>query len=520
MSYTLSEIKKDDKRNIRKQKELLLKEGIDRDGNLDYTVGLFDEDYNLVATGSLFKNTLRCMAVDSDHQGEGLMNDVVTHLVAHELERGYTHLFLYTKIDSAKFFGDLGFYEIARVDGKLVFMENRKNGFDKYIEDLSNTKVEGNSIASIVMNANPFTLGHRYLVERAAKENDYVHVFVVSEDASEVPFSVRYELVKQGVKDLENVIVHESGAYIISSATFPSYFLKDEKTVAQSHARLDIEVFKSIAKALDITSRYVGTEPFSEITGLYNEVMQQELPGEGITCHVIERKETEKEAISASRVRALIKEKNFEELKCYVPQSTYAYFAGEGKKVPTFEEAKADLKNRQEVDLPMMLSAREQRVMHQMELLKQYGEGTVLICFTMNMAGPVKYFELLSRAFEKGKEEIESTLKNMGAPVLHHESHQEVTGVTAFYAVCFDPMKVKEAMVHIEDGSSLGRLFDIDVLVVKDGEETKLSREDIGMGERSCLVCKKPGSECARSRAHSVKELQDKSIEVMIQGLS
>ena len=122
--YTVSRISPTDKRAVRQMDALLEKEGIERDKNLDYSIGLFDDDYNLVATGSCFANTLRCMAVSSEHQGEGLMNQVISHLIEYQYSRGNTSLFLYTKCNTARFFGDLGFYEIARVEGKVVFMEN------------------------------------------------------------------------------------------------------------------------------------------------------------------------------------------------------------------------------------------------------------------------------------------------------------------------------------------------------------------------------------------------------------
>ena len=127
--YSVSKVRPSDKRANAQVEKLLLAEGIRRDKNLDYTCGVYDEDYNIIATGSCFGNTLRCMAVSHLHQGEGLMNEVVTHLVNHEHERGLNHLFMYTKCQSAKFFGDLGFYEIARVDEQVVFMENRRTGF-------------------------------------------------------------------------------------------------------------------------------------------------------------------------------------------------------------------------------------------------------------------------------------------------------------------------------------------------------------------------------------------------------
>lgn len=140
--YQISKVYPSDKRTNRLVSELLIKEGIRRDGNLDYTCAMFDDDMNVIATGSCFGNTLRCMAVDSSHQGEGLMNEIVTHLMEVQFARGNMHLFLYTKCNSAKFFGDLGFYEIVRVDGQIVFMENRKTGFSGYLEKLKEETCE------------------------------------------------------------------------------------------------------------------------------------------------------------------------------------------------------------------------------------------------------------------------------------------------------------------------------------------------------------------------------------------
>lgn len=238
---------------------------------------MYDENYQIIATGSCFSNTLRCFAVSSDHQGEGLLNQILTHLIDIQYQRGNLHLFLYTKISTAKFFKDLGFYEIARVDETLVFMENRRNGFAGYLSDLSRTKKEGFS-AALVMNANPFTLGHQYLVEKAASECDTLHVFIVSEDSSLVPFSVRKKLVLEGTSHLPNVICHDSGPYIISNATFPSYFLKDEEAVIKGHAKLDLMVFTRIADVLSVTRRYVGEERNSQVTGIYNQIMAGQLP--------------------------------------------------------------------------------------------------------------------------------------------------------------------------------------------------------------------------------------------------
>ena len=93
MSYTLSEVRPDNARDMAQVRALLEREGIALDTNLDYTCGLFDGDWNLAATGSTFGSTLRCFAVDRAHQGEGLLNQIVTHLVERLTEQGRTHLF-------------------------------------------------------------------------------------------------------------------------------------------------------------------------------------------------------------------------------------------------------------------------------------------------------------------------------------------------------------------------------------------------------------------------------------------
>ena len=216
---------------------------------------------------------------------------------------------MYTKVSTAKFFQDLGFYEIARVENTLSFLENRKNGFARFCARLSQSRTE-EPAAAIVMNANPFTLGHLALAERAAAEFPAVHLFVLEEDASLVPFAVRWKLVTEGVAHLPHVICHKSGPYLISSATFPSYFLKDEGAVIQGHARLDLALFGQIAQALNVTARYAGEEPSSQVTGLYNRVMAQELPKKGIRFVEVPRASQDGVPISASTVRKLIHDGN------------------------------------------------------------------------------------------------------------------------------------------------------------------------------------------------------------------
>lgn len=334
MSYSIGAVSAHDTSGLAAVDQLLAEEGIRRDPNLDYTCAMFDEEFNVVATGSCFGNTLRCLAVSRHHQGEGLMNQIVTHLINEQMARGNGHLFLYTKCCTAKFFGDLGFYEIVRVPNQVVFMENKRHGFRDYLAQLQRESADhfqGN-IAALVMNCNPFTLGHQYLVEKAARENDVVHLFMVSEERSLFPFEVRKQLILQGTAHLPNVIFHETGSYLISQATFPSYFQKNEDSVIESNVAVDLHIFGRIAQALGIQRRYVGDEPFSHVTQLYNQAMQERLPTQGIECVIVPRKETDGVAISASAVRQAIHDGKMENVKRLVPQTTFDFLCSEAAK--------------------------------------------------------------------------------------------------------------------------------------------------------------------------------------------
>lgn len=331
----------EDQAEQQKLLELLDQEGIRLDASIEYTIGVYQGE-QLLATGSFYRNTLRCLAVHKDHQGLGLMNKVVSHLQEVLFQRGCHHQFLYTKYEYGRLFKDLGFYEIASVEGLVVFMENRPDGIERYKQALAAKKTSASDrVAAIVMNANPFTKGHQYLVERTAMENEVVHLFVVSEEASIIPYEIRYELIKQGVAHLSNVILHGAGVYMVSRATFPSYFLKDEAEVVKAHAKLDLEIFlKHVVPTLGITCRYVGDEPYCDVTRTYIETMKTVLEANGVGCEIIHRLEADPEsgltlgedhcsAISASMVRTCIRENRLEAIKAIVPPTTYDFFKSE-----------------------------------------------------------------------------------------------------------------------------------------------------------------------------------------------
>ena len=315
-------------------RSLLEAEGLGMDPHLDYTAGIYRGD-TLVATGSFYRDTLRCLAVDGDHQGEGLMARVVTHLVNELFARGRQDLFIYTKKQAAQNFTALGFYEIVSLD-EIVFLENRRDAFERYIDSLKKPGLpEGAKVGAIVMNANPFTLGHRYLVEQAAARCDALHLFMVSEDTSAFPREVRERLIIAGVSDLKKVYTHPTGPYLVSSATFPSYFIRSDDELTLAQAKLDAKVFSRIARALAITDRFVGEEPLSPATALYNRAMNELLPEAGVKLHIFERKSSDGvQPISASRVRALLKEGKPEKVRALVPDTTYAFLeSDEGRMI-------------------------------------------------------------------------------------------------------------------------------------------------------------------------------------------
>lgn len=309
---------------------LLGREGLRRDQWLDYAAGVFDGG-KLVAVGACAGSTLRCLAVDHNRRGEGLLATLVRHLIQVQYQRGNFHLFLYTKGTAAPQFQDLGFHEIARDGQRAVFLENRRQGFSDYLRSLQTETPESPAapVGAIVMNANPFTLGHQYLVEQAAAACGTLHLFVVSEDLSAFPAEDRMALIRAGTAHLNNVVYHRTDSYLISRATFPSYFLADDDTAALAQARLDGAVFARIAQALNITLRFLGTEPTSHITALYNQALEEVLPPAGVACRVLARRELGGTPISASTVRQALKDGDWALAERLVPPTTAEYFHSE-----------------------------------------------------------------------------------------------------------------------------------------------------------------------------------------------
>ena len=181
-------------------------------------------------------------------------------------------------------------------------------------------------IGSIVMNCNPFTKGHRYLVEQALSKCDKLIVFVVEEDKSYFPFADRLALVKENLADLKNVLVLPSGQFILSARTFKEYFNKESLQEQKIDASLDVALFgREIAPSLDISIRFAGEEPLDKVTAQYNAEMGHLLQQYDVKFVEIPRLKREGMPISASQVRRLLKERDFRNIRKLVPEATYRY---------------------------------------------------------------------------------------------------------------------------------------------------------------------------------------------------
>lgn len=282
------------------------------------------EDDELIATGSRQGNLLKYLAVAESHQGEDLTAKVLTELRQDAFRAGFDRLFLYTKPQNKYLLSSLFFYPVAQT-ASVLLMEDRPNGIREFLAGYPAEESAG-VVGAAVMNCNPFTLGHRYLIEQAAGQCDRLYVFVLSEEQPPFPAADRLELVRRGTRDIPNVTVLPTGPYLLSAATFPTYFLKDREQAGSIQCALDTEIFTCYyAPHFHITRRFVGTEPLSPMTAMYNEALKEALPQKGIELIELPRLENGGTPISASAVRALLGTGQPEALYPLVPETTFAY---------------------------------------------------------------------------------------------------------------------------------------------------------------------------------------------------
>ena len=329
----------------RRQIEMFLQTNGLRYDDVDYYAAIVDESSDeMIAGGGLKGSVIKCVAVADGHKGEAVANVIVSHLIAKANAEGCQCVKLYTKPDNRQLFESLSFRLIAE-SPNAILMETGVGGIEKYSEELrvkseelrvkneelkNDESVVSNArkpIGAIVMNANPFTLGHRFLVEQSSELVERLYVVVVREDCSMFSYNERKAMVSQGVRDIGNVVVVDGSDYAVSAATFPTYFLKQLSDATDTQIILDLDLYRRrIAPALGATIRFFGSEPTDPLTRRYNELMHQQLGEEHV--HEIQRKQQEGSAISASRVRKAMMEGCLWDAIQLVPPTTIPYIIG------------------------------------------------------------------------------------------------------------------------------------------------------------------------------------------------
>ncbi len=307
------------------------------ENTVSYSILLYTLNDDIVGVGSCHGKILKYLAVAPSYRESGAFAHIVTHLTERVME-SHQQAFVFTRPENIPRFGGLGYNLIASAEPLISVLEFGYKGIEdykKYLHKIKSAQGE-NEVASIIMNCNPFTLGHQYLIEKAASENELVYVFVVETERSVFSFQDRIEMIRLGTAHLNNVILVKGDEYVVSCATFPNYFLKCESTdaITKKQAELDLNIFtQHLAPILEIKKRYVGTENYCATTEIYNQAMKSILPQYGIKLIEVERKNTinsKEEYISASKVRNAIKNGEIEFMSSLLPQTTLTYINTQG----------------------------------------------------------------------------------------------------------------------------------------------------------------------------------------------
>ena len=331
--------------SFRRQVENFLGSNGLRIGEVDLYLAVLDDEGEILAGGGLCRDIIQCLAVSEKARSAGFSVPLVSRLLSVAADRGYTNVKVFTKPENRSVFDSLGFRLLAQAP-KAILMENGR-GLVDYCRYLRTHQAPG----VIIMNANPFTRGHEYLIEQADFSirsggpglNDHTSVIStearragsrnlvvipVKEEASRFSYAERLDMIRRGCAELADVV--EGSDYQISSATFPTYFLKELSDAAETQMRLDIDLFgRHIAPALGATVRFVGSEPADPLTARYNALMKELLPEYGIEVVEIQRltvdAEVSSEPVAASRVRAFLDAGRFKAASALTPATTWPY---------------------------------------------------------------------------------------------------------------------------------------------------------------------------------------------------
>ncbi len=306
--------------------------GLTYESNIDQTL-YFEEDGEVIGTVSASKYVIKCLAVDPRYRGENLALTLVSELLK-RFQSGNIHYYqVFTKLEYRAVFVSLGFRPLLETE-KIAVMEGGDGDIYTTLDRLRiqmkfslgiNDFNQHNDIGCVIINGNPFTLGHQQLVEYAMSKHRYVIVFVLEEEGSMFTFKERFAMAYLALKPYYNVLILPSTKYIVSKATFPSYFLRNADESTEEYAKYDAMIFeKYFVPTLGISKRYVGSES-TEYMKIYNDTLKKVLKDR---LEIVPRFEENGEAISAKRVRSLIKSGNIDAALSFVPKNNSAVLRG------------------------------------------------------------------------------------------------------------------------------------------------------------------------------------------------
>ena len=343
---------------------------------VDLYLAACDTAGDILAGGGIRRDTIKCVAVSEKARSAGLASPLISRLISLGAGRGFNSIRVFTKPENRKIFESLGFHLLAEspqaillessltpacpaelcraVDpahsvGPLLFREPMSSCPASSAGQSRHSRPDRESPRRgiIVMNANPFTLGHRYLAEQALAHCEELIVLVVRAEASRFSFEERFEMVRAGLADLPGVTVCDGGRDVISKEVFPTYFIKNLTEVSQVQMCLDIDLFaRQVAPSYGCTMRFVGSEPNDSLTAEYNKMMHEMLSERGIEVVEIPRLlapyasdlslNPRPAAVSASSVREIIDGNmsylpfgGLAALRVLVPETTLPYVLAE-----------------------------------------------------------------------------------------------------------------------------------------------------------------------------------------------
>ncbi len=309
-------------RDRQQARELIESEGLRLETDADEFVGLYEEG-RLVATGARSGYVLKMVAIAPSHQGGGALGEVISLLIDRGKAAGHDTLLVFTRPDSVSSFERLNF-RLLLAHGQAALLEFGP-GFQAYLQGYKSVRRAGRN-GAVVINGNPFTLGHLHLTETASRQVDHLYLFVVREDRSVFPFATRLELARESTAHIPNLLVLETSRSAVSAGTFPSYFLKRLDDAALLQMQFDLRLFATLlAPAFSVRERFVGEEPYCAVTAAYNRAMPEVLREYGIEWMQIPRRAQAGEPISATRVRAALARGEFDRIASWVPPATLRF---------------------------------------------------------------------------------------------------------------------------------------------------------------------------------------------------